>query len=1679
MSVEYDDKIVRMQFDNKGFESGVSSTLRSLEDLKSALKFDSISTGLDQIGSSVKGLSFDNLANGIEQTIVKIPVMGTVMDQTIRNMTNSVEGFVKNTLDKFSALGNAKDGFSEYELQIGAVKTIQASTGEDIATINMYLDQLNKYADDTIYSFSDMTQNIGKFTNAGVELKDAVAAIQGVANVAAVSGANTNEASRAMYNFSQALSQGAVKLIDWKSIENANMATVEFKNELIKTAVELGTLVQQGDQYVSTTKDMTGKTSSAFDAVHSFNESLSSQWMTTDVLVKTLNKYTDTTTAIGQKATEAATRVNTFHQAMDAIVEDLGSNWTMAWRYIIGDFEEATEMWSKFKDAIGEIFKPAADARNAMLEFWSTNRGEAEDAVDATADMTERQKELYEVAMRGYNLEFGVGEERKRILTQMGYDYSEVQSIINGVCDGSVKSWEDVTIAIDKSTESVKNNAKQMTGREMVLKGISNLWHNFTEILWAVRQAWQDVFPKTTGEQLVAMSKAFMEFTDKIRISAQTTLDLRNTLRGIFSVLSILFSLVKAVVGGIVTAISTMTKAFSGGNGRPLKLAGEIGNLIYALDQLIKESGIFTVVFNGIGKVIGSVGYLIITIIKSLINILGTFFKTLFGFEANGIDFSDFTGSFSDAATAVSTYVTSIAEKIASFASIPVSGIVTLVEKVKGAFGGFTQAGGLFEKAGNVFLTIWEKIKMVFTVIAAALSPLVDLIKRKMSDLMGGTVTFDDFVKFLKDGGGLIILGELISIIHSLKKIFKNSESIGESISNMFESIGDAGKALTNKIKAGLFKDIAIALAIMVGSVFLLSKINPDDLAVGLGAFSVIVAELSMVMKKLNTVNIVAIAAELFALGVSVMLLTLSVALLAALDPEKAGSGIAFIGILMGVLSKSVKSFQKFVGKLDGVAATIVALAVAINLLVIPCLIFAFLPAQKILKGILLVGLLMTIIVALTAGMQEYSGKYKGSMDGFGKTFLALAVAINLLMVPVLIMAFLPMDKLIQGGIAMLALMGLLTAAMWALTIFSKNAKDLDSISGTLLSFTVCIVILAIVVNALAKMNTGDLTKGIVALFFIMAFLVIAIAVITNVTKSVNAENFLAVVLILAVGIAALAAVFLLLGEMDENKFEMAIIGFSVIVAVLVLAIVFLSSYLESVDIKSLIAITLSLAILIALLAGVMLAFSTMGDKDLNKALIGLGALVVAVAVLGLALAGITKLFSNSAMATGAKNFAMVLGVVVGSVAALVGAIALLIDALIALDKTDFGADFLAKVGLLAAAIGILVGGLLEGILVTLFGWIPTAIEAVVTGISMILQGLLAVLSNLLSTDLLPILEQIGQFLVDNTPMFVEKVIDIISGVLSTIAENGAKIAEWAADACKIIASIISGLAAGIGPIVDSVIEWLGELASNLKEKKDEIAEAIGEALTAIWDVAWKVLSEYIVAPLAEFGVKFFATIVSGMIGAINGVIDFVVGGVETIINGIIDIINDLFSISLDNPFGKGKLFEWSADIKHVNFDRPTIGTPDWVTAVLAKGGSVKDGSSALVGEAGPEILQNFKGVSNVVPLTHANAKAGTKSLFGDYMDDMHNQLAALNDNLTRKDEPVNTYDGSNVVDALGDLSDKIIKMGEELANMKLVMDTGAVVGQLAKPLDKKLGQISSASGRAVGKVSMAGKSRR
>lgn len=367
MSNSIDSKVVEMKFDNRDFEANVKNTMSTLDKLKDKLKFKGAEAGLTSIQKASDKIDFSGVSNGLDIASVKFSAFQVAGITAISNITNSLLGLGKNIINTF-VIEPRTQGFSEYELKMGSIQNIMNATGASVEEVGRYLNELNTYADKTIYSFSDMTANIGKFTNAGVGLDKAVAAIQGISNEAAISGANANEASRAMYNFAQALSQGSVKLIDWKSIELSNMATVDFKNQLIQTAVAMGTLVEQNGKYVSTTKDATGHVSAAFDATSMFNDSLSSQWLTTDVLVTTLGRYADETTDIGKKAFAAAKDVKTFSMMWDTLKESAGSGWSETFELIFGNFEEAKTLWTGLTTVFGDVIGKISTARNTLVK---------------------------------------------------------------------------------------------------------------------------------------------------------------------------------------------------------------------------------------------------------------------------------------------------------------------------------------------------------------------------------------------------------------------------------------------------------------------------------------------------------------------------------------------------------------------------------------------------------------------------------------------------------------------------------------------------------------------------------------------------------------------------------------------------------------------------------------------------------------------------------------------------------------------------------------------------------------------------------------------------------------------------------------------------------------------------------------------------------------------------------------------------------------------------------------------------------------------------------------------------------------------------------------------------------------------------------------------------------------
>ena len=526
MSKRIDENVVRMEFDNQKFEKNISTTMSSLDKLQEKLQLRDGEKGFERVENKAKNVNLTPVSKAVDEVQAKFSALQVVGVTALANIANSAVNAGKKVVDAL-AIKPVTTGFSEYELKMNSIQTIMSGTGESVKNINKYLDDLNEYSDRTIYSFSDMTTNIGKFTNAGVKLEDAVLAIKGISNEAALSGATALQASNAMYNFSQALSSGYVKLLDWRSIETATMSTKEFRQELIDSAVAAGTLKKTGEDMYTT---LGGK---SLNSMKNFTDTLEQGWMTSEVLVNTLKRYTDETTDLGKKAYDASQSVRTFTQLKDTLKESAQSGWAKTWELIVGDLEQAKSLFTTIKNALDGIISGISDARNNTIanvlmsgyenlsekvKATGVNIEDFEAIVKDTAvkdfgynieELTKKYGTLNNMFLKGalkddvlykafekmtsgkavvkettQSLEyfekvvhrvimgdFGTGKARVDALTKAGYDYKTVQGFVNDTLKGQKINLDKLS---DSQLKSMGYTKEQIEQLKEIQNGLKN-----------------------------------------------------------------------------------------------------------------------------------------------------------------------------------------------------------------------------------------------------------------------------------------------------------------------------------------------------------------------------------------------------------------------------------------------------------------------------------------------------------------------------------------------------------------------------------------------------------------------------------------------------------------------------------------------------------------------------------------------------------------------------------------------------------------------------------------------------------------------------------------------------------------------------------------------------------------------------------------------------------------------------------------------------------------------------------------------------------------------------------------------------------------------------------------------------------------------------------------------------
>ena len=1150
MARQIDERVVEMRFDNSDFMKKVKPTISSLEKLKESLKLQDAAKGFDVMQQAANKVDMKGLGKTIDDVKTKFSALEAIAVGALFRIGEQAITAGERLL-KSLTVEPISQGFAEYELKMNSVQTIMASTGESLDTVNQYLEELNHYADKTIYSFSDMTQNIGKFTNAGVKLEDAVKAIQGVSNEAAVSGANANEASRAMYNFAQALSAGYVKLIDWKSIENANMATVEFKDQLLQTALAMGTVVKEGDNYRSVTTDLNGKVSDLFNKTMNFNDSLSHQWLTTDVLVQALSNYsTDVREMsesekkayeeklktigyteeqiqqieeLGKKAFDSAQDVKTFHQLLDTLREAVGSGWAQTFELIFGDFEEAKKLWTSINKVVGGFLDNQSKARNDLLKGW-----------------------------------------------------------------------------------------KDLGGRDNILEGLTNAGKALSKVFGAIGDAFREVFPPTHVSTLLKISSGFKKLTASLIISDDAASLLKTVFKGLFTVIKGGLSIIGKITGGIVklgnmgfNALSPLIQEFEKfliqlrDSGKAQKYLEDVVNWFVKLGEIcapyveyvINEVQAFatelenlispeiTKFLNNLEKAwddlletIGDVDFSTpIKAFESLKKIWEGLLKFLTGndrlnrYIENMVTYLgrlkdaftfdhaiDNIQSFEDKFNKFSDWISKKIEplkvllsgiSVGDVAAIGTgAGIIYFITKIAKAFGeGAEKLKALpevFESIGGALKAYQDKLKAerlkeIAKAILILSAALVILSFADMDKVFGAAIALS------------VIAGALSLGMSKLGGAFSKAKTIDDAVYTFSKSVNNLAKAVKWKAIGSALKSFGESILMIAGAIAILALMyerNPEamqnatklvaEIAAAIVGMIVVLEFVSERMNK-GARNIASMGIGIFAISSALYIAVKAIDKIFNLQiPVDYKDKLTILaGVFLGLVlvAKAVSKSNGTVAK-GGSNKEILALAVLLyaSVLALNKLFKMELPLDYKDKLAIMAGIFLGLgYVAKSIG--KASRNTNGALKA-GGTILAMAIFMGATVASLHFLTEMDSDKLTKAAIVF---GGLLLTLSQAIKNAAKNAESSKGSYKTILSMALMVGVVTLALGALALIPLEKLAKSVVALGVVLGILSSAFK---NVSDIKSNKGALDVIITMVIAIVAIAGSLYVLAKMPWNS---------------------------------------------------------------------------------------------------------------------------------------------------------------------------------------------------------------------------------------------------------------------------------------------------------------------------------------------------------------------------------------------------------------------------------------------------------------------------------------------------------------------------------------------------------------
>ncbi len=1029
-----DERVVKMKIDNSQFQSGVKSTSSLLEKLKQSLKLKGATDGIDKVSSAVSKFNMSGMQEAATSTGSKFSAMAAVAFSAIQRLTNAAIDCGRKIIS--STTEGIRDGFAEYEQYMGSIQTIMANTankGTTLTQVNAALNELNTYADKTIYNFQEMTRNIGTFTAAGVDLKTSVSSIQGIANLAAVSGSTSQQASTAMYQLSQAIAAGTVKLMDWNSVVNAGMGGEVFQQALIRTSEHLKTGAK-----------------AAIEAKGSFRESLQTGWLTTEVLTDTLKQFAltvdtaeDYNNAIkdlvsqgytqeeakqiadmAKTAMDAATKVKTFSQLIDTLKEAVGSGWTTSWQLMIGDFEEAKDLWTGISDSLSNIISDSANARNALLGNLSTGYKQfVNEGIDDTAKFNEA---LTEVAKNhGVNIEklindtgsfekackqgWVTGDMLKESVNKMADSYnkmSDEERKNNDISSSTIEKTNKLAQALNDgsiSADEFANKFNRKSGRENIIEGLSSAFSSLWKVIQSVKGAWDDIFPPMAGETLYQYTVQFRNLMEVIKPSTEQLDLIKRSFKGLFAILDIGKQAIFAVIGALGKIAGN--GAMGGFINSILKGTASVGDFLVKIDQTIKSSGIFV-------KVADTIAIGIQNIIK---------------FVKSVIDYFDNLGrsikSSTDAFDVIGNKLESLKDKFKSILS---------------------SSGNFKDKFSSIFDSVGDVITKVATTITHGLGEAIKWVTNNIS--------LGDILAGLLGGGAFVMIQKLSKAIDQVKDVFekissifdKSKDSGGDAtgLKDILDGVKDALSGFTQGLKVASIVAVATAIGILAHALKTISEIDVLSLGTSIAAMGGLMAMLNKSFKSLvkstNTLtkgnSLIKSSAALVIYAKAIQMLAKALVMLKDLDIEQLAKGLGSVGVMMFALNKSLKGLDKKVSLKT--AASLIVMAKAVQMLVKPIQQLSSLSWEQIAKGLTAVG----VALGEMSGAMKLMSFSKVSLKN-SVAIIAMAKAMQMVAQPLIQLSALSWEQIGKGLSAMggaLAEMGIVLAALGKIGGFSS-----------------------------------------------------------------------------------------------------------------------------------------------------------------------------------------------------------------------------------------------------------------------------------------------------------------------------------------------------------------------------------------------------------------------------------------------------------------------------------------------------------------------------------------------------------------------------------------------------------------------------------------------------------------